>query len=217
MQVIDKRDFPPNPKAPSFDHRNGFFWPASYHILRSIPFWPIGKFLPNSRIAVDAYVVSCWIIELVLLLFCGLRYSWLGWCGWVLVVFAAWRFVDILWVLLSILLTGTWSERRGWSEPERVLLHVILNAFEIMIIFAAFYRVLGVLVPQCAKTLPPLGSFLEALCFSVVTATTLGYGKPAPVGWVSMLLASIETCTMVLVIVVLIGFIVGIRKKPKFD
>jgi hypothetical protein len=50
-----------------------------------------------------------------------------------------------------------------------------------------------------------LTSFLDAVYFSVVTATTLGYGVPAPSGAGSKTLAALEACTTVLLLFVMIS------------
>lgn len=64
---------------------------------------------------------------------------------------------------------------RYGNKPERVVYFSILLIF----LCAFFYF----LFPQFIKPIEDPKTFLDALYFSVVTFTTLGYGDLSPIGW----------------------------------
>lgn len=62
----------------------------------------------------------------------------------------------------------------------------------IIFIFAGFYGTLFRLTPEAFKGLSGEANFLDALYFSVVTATTVGYGDILPVSLLARCLAGLE-------------------------
>ena len=84
-----------------------------------------------------------------------------------------------------------------------------------MFIFAILFRACGILFPGIAGTIPVLNSFFDALYFSVVTGTTLGYGIPHPVGYLSRILSMIEGTSIILLVIAVVGYITGGKRKPE--
>ena len=84
-----------------------------------------------------------------------------------------------------------------------------------MIIFAFYYRSLGILLPEIAATSPKLSSFFDALYFSVVTGISLGYGVPHPIGWLSRLLSMMEATSIFIVVIAVISYITSGKRKPE--
>lgn len=120
-----------------------------------------------------------------------------------------------MFVLLSILIKGNYRRQGDWPSVNRVILLVVFNALEIMVLFALIFYVLGVLTPTIASTSPNLETFFDALYFSFVTGTSLGYGVPHPIGWLARLLAILESSSIILVVIAVISYITGERKKPQ--
>lgn len=199
-------------KPPPLDARNGFIYPLVWRVLQN-PFWPPTKFVVrrNDRRLVDVLIVGCWSIEAVLWLLVGL-------CGasgkfwlWSLLILFSFRIHDILWVLFSILVTGSW---RGGKVAcaRRIVLLCMFNAVELMVLSAGLYYAIQCLFPHAGRMSEPLRGLWESLSFSVVTATTLGYGTPYPKGWAVQLVSMLESASMLLVVVVFIGYFANAEK-----
>ena len=52
-----------------------------------------------------------------------------------------------------------------------------------------------------------LNGLFECIYFSVVTATTLGYGSPHPIGTISRLVSMVESMHLLLIIITLISYV----------
>lgn len=201
---------------PPFGHRQGFLFPLVWRILR-VRCWPLAKLLPDSRLIIDIYILAWWIAEAALIVLCSVKLSWQGWGTWVAMCVLLYRLLDVMWVLTSMLLTGHWKRGGSWASLERVLFLVLCNAVEILVLFGAFYWAAGLLLPNAGATTPGLSSFFDAIHFSVVTGTTLGYGSPHPQGWLAKALSIAETWVVLLLVIVLIGYVLGARDKPTLD
>ena len=202
-------------KPPQFGYHLGFWYPLAWRILASNKYWSPSMWLPkDSALAIDIYLGIWWITEIVAVFICAKFFHWRGIGTLILVGVIAFRFIDLMFVLSSILVKGFYRKVGDWPSINRITLLVILNAFEIMLIFAIFFRGFQILFPVTASTTPQLRSFFDALYFSVVTAVSLGYGIPHPLGWLSRLLAMVEACSFFLVIIAVVGYITGGRRKP---
>lgn len=203
-------------KIPHFSDELGFLYPLAWRILSSSRVWSPAMWLPRkSGLAIDIYICVWWTLEVALALVCSLLFSWRGGVVWLCVGLLLFRLLDIGFVLFSILLKGFYRREGDWLSANRLVLLVLANALEMMFVYAVLYRALGVVASGAAAIMPPLGSLFDSFYFSVVTATTLGYGTPHPTAWVSRTLSIVETLTMVLIVVTLVGYIAGARPIPR--
>lgn len=203
-------------KDPQFGHHLGLWYPLAWRILATNKFWSPSMWLPkDSALAIDIYIGTWWIIELLCIVLCNDIFHWQGLGAWIFVILILFRLTDLMFVLSSILVKGFYRKQGDWPSVNRITLLVILNALEIMLMFAIIYRALGSLMPEIAATEPPLTNFFNALYFSFVTGTSLGYGTPHPVGWLSRLLAILESSSIILVVIAVIGYITGEKRKSQ--
>lgn len=203
-------------QKPEFGKNLGLWYPLFWRILDSHEYWSLSHlFAKKSALGIDIYIGTWWVVEIFGAILCGSVFSWHPLGDWILMVLLCYRFFDIIFVLESTLLKGFYRNPYYWLSANRIMLLAIINAIEIMYIFAVFYRVFGILYPVAAGTEPILSDLFNALYFSVVTGTTLGYGKPHPIGWLSQLLVILETISIVLVVVVLVGYVASSRRRPK--
>ena len=202
-------------KAPRFGHHLGLWYPLIWRILASNKYWSPSMWLPkDSALAIDIYIGIWWIIESLCIFSGSFFFHWKGIGLWVIVGIAFFRFFDIMFVLSSILVKGFYrKQQEDWPSLNRITLLVILNAFELMIIFALFFRAFGILTPNIASTSPTLNSYFDALYFSVVTGISLGYGIPHPTGWLSRLLSMIEASSIFIVVIAVISYITSGKRK----
>lgn len=95
--------------------------------------------------------------------------------------------------------------RSKWGPYSfnRSLIFLFVNYWQIVIGFAYLYLHFGrVCHSDCTN---PITSAWDALYFSVVTITTLGYGDMRPTSWFGRLLASIEPIMGILLLIVVVG------------
>jgi hypothetical protein len=195
-----------------FGKKLGLWYPLLSNFLSALSrFWPSIRLIPkDNHFATDAYIGICWLIEIIgVILCCDKLFGWNSVCAWVLLCFCAYRFIDILLIITSILFKGFYRRRSTVSSAYRLLLLSILNAFEMMFLFSIFYVATGSLFPLAGKIEPTLSNLFDALYFSVTTGTTLGFGTPHAVGWIAKLLVMLETSIILLGVAVLIGRIAG--------
>lgn len=148
------------------------------------------------------YVLG-WFIVLAFLLFMPVLSSF-----WLFVV-VGYRLIDGLNYRLCILFVDRYESDWGLRSINRSLILLLLNYGELIIGFAIMFlasKSIGMGTPVRVVTSPG-----EALYFSVVTITTLGYGDIIPVSPKGQALALIEPlCGFILVALVLAVFITGI-------
>jgi hypothetical protein len=94
-----------------------------------------------------------------------------------------------------------------WSYSELFLVWILTNAF-----FAFLYFLLSSYFPANAPTIPAGADtwtrVLDSMYFSMVTATTIGYGDIVPLG-ISKLLAVTQSTSALLIFAVLVGKLVA--------
>lgn len=102
------------------------------------------------------------------------------------------------------------SKLTGATYPELFMVWIVIN-----VAFAAMYLALNVAAPEHGPTLPTAITMQERLFesfyFSVVTATSTGYGDILPMGF-SKVLAMIQCTMALLVFAVLVGKLVSQRQ-----
>ncbi len=201
---------------PAFGHHLGIWYPLAWHILATNKYWSPSLWLPkNSALVIDIYLGVWWLLEIISVFVCSKLFHWVGIGTYFFVFLVGFRFLDIMFVLSSILVKGFYKIQGDWISVNRITLLVIGNALEIMFIFAILFRALGVLLPSIAGTLPPLESFFDSLYFSVVTGISLGYGVPHPIGWLSRLLSMAEASSIFIVVIAVIGYITSEKKRVR--
>ena len=201
---------------PAFGHHLGVWYPLVWRILATNKYWSPSLWLPkDSALAIDIYIATWWILEILGIVLCNKITQWQGTITWVFVFIIFFRLTDLMFVLSSILVKGFYKKQGDCPSVNRITLLVILNALEIMVMFAILYRALGILVPEIACITPKLNTFFDALYFSVVTGISLGYGIPHPVGWLARLLAMLEASSIVLVVIAVMSYITGEKKRAQ--
>ncbi len=197
-------------KTPRLGQRLGFLYPIAHKLLETHRFWSPSRWLPHSAFATDCYIVTFWIIEsIIIYLFSTCNNFTILWIAISITIF---RFLDLMFVLSSILVKGFYK-RQDWASAHRVTLLVTCNAIELMILFAILYFGFNILTPDIAHTHPPIYNFFDALYFSVITGTSIGYGIPHPIGWLSKVLSMLEGSSIVLVVIAVIGYIANEKSK----
>lgn len=201
---------------PKFGHHLGIWYPLIWRILAINKFWSPSMWLPkDSALAIDLYIGTWWIFEIICIVLCDFLFKESYFYIWLFSILAIFRLTDIMFVLLSILIKGNYRRQGDWPSVSRVILLVILNALEIMILFAVLYYALSVLIPELGSTSPPLESFFDGLYFSFVTGTSLGYGIPHPIGNFSRFLSILEASSIILVVIAVIGYITNEKRKSQ--
>lgn len=199
---------------PQFGHHLGIWYPLVWRILSTNKYWSPSMWFPkDSALAIDLYLGFWWLAELVIIILCCSVFHWSGIGVLISAVLILFRITDLMFVLSSILVRGFYKKQGDWPSVNRITLLVVLNALEIMIMFGILFMTFSSLFPEIASTSPPLNSFFDALYFSFVTGTSLGYGIPNPEGWLSRLLSIIEASSIILVVIAVIGYIAGEKKR----
>lgn len=110
-------------------------------------------------------------------------------------------------LIASVLARDVFSRR---SVVGKDMIYGGINIYlTIGLAFALLYRALVVLVPGAIKGLQPGAQTSEALYFSFVTLTTLGYGDITPVSGGARMLATVEAIIGQLYIAVLLALLVA--------
>jgi voltage-gated potassium channel Kch len=131
------------------------------------------------------------------------------------------RLIDGFNYRLCIIFVDRYHPQWGLRSLNRSLLLLLLNYAEIIIGFSVLFLAtgsIGKLDPEMATEIT-LSSRLDAIYFSVVTITTLGYGDFHPISPLGRLLALAETAMGILLLVLVLGtFLQGvsdIRAVPR--
>lgn len=138
------------------------------------------------------------IAFLIIMLWRGSAGSWQAW----LVIYLI---ADIFVYVSRLVFLSTIYEPT--LSAERTLLFLLVNYFEIVLGFAFLHRVYGGL---------NVGSFcpIQALYFSFVTSTTLGYGEIVPVSSDAQLRIIIQLAMTFVFITALVGELLGRLNNP---
>lgn len=129
-----------------------------------------------------------------------------------------WVFIITIYILLTslIYLLGVVFLDDVYKQPhsdKRSLLLVIVNYIGFTLYFSILYQYFHAVGEACGRIGRKIISNLEAVYFSFVTSTTLGFGdyKPIP-GTPGQILVIIQVCTFLLFIVVFFNHFMNSRK-----
>jgi len=155
----------------------------------------------------ELYVLLWFVVSLCLLFLYPFRPIW---GTWILLGLVAHRTIEGLAYPLSIIFVNKYDRKRGPRSINRSLLLLMFNYCEIIIGFAIFYlatRSIG--YSNCDRVITKP---IEALYFSVVTITTLGYGDMRPISWFGQGLALLEPLLGFVMVIIVIGvFLTGVK------
>lgn len=175
-------------------------------VVRSFSLLHIAMFLRNfmsGSIISEFYVVVWFLILLAILIFNASLAPWLA------ILLVCYRLVDALNYRLCIIFVDRYKKNWGLRSLNRSLVLLFINYIEIIVGFATLYLVTD---SVGYKICVPLSSRLDALYFSVITITTLGYGDIKPIAEVGKWLSLTETVMGFILIVLVIGsFLTGVR------
>lgn len=192
----------------------GFLLPFVLHVLATHKWWSLSRrewLIPKESVRrVEFYVCVCLAVEVFVLVNSHMACGRWGWAVVFLIVIA-YRLLDIGFVLLGILL----DPRSSWLSAERLVLLAVINYIELIISFAALYRISDVTFANAFNK--PLASSLDAIYFSSVTATTLGYGDFFPEHFSTKICVIGELLLVVLVVVSAIGFFLSLKSSSMPD
>lgn len=152
----------------------------------------------------EAYVLSWFAIELLLLLVAEIE---VGWPLWIPRVLATIRILDIFQssVNLSVFDQLRTEERVVISSAVRTLVLSFLNYMELLICF-------GIVYVTMLEKLDGAEGWMDALYFSVVTQLTIGFGDIKPLG-VARFVSSMQGLIAVAFTILILGRIVSVLPK----
>ena len=200
---------------PEFSSQLGFLYPLVWRILSLNRFFSISMWLPKSSgLAIDIYILVCWIIEAIIISTYALANSFNNTLLLVFVIILVYRLIDVYFALLSIFLKSYYRRAGTWLSAKRIVLLSLFNAIEVMVIFGFIYHSCSSLFPNYWQYKPKFFNLWDAIYYSFVTGTTLGYGDICPVGIASRFAAIVETSFILLVVLNLISFARGNITNP---
>lgn len=91
---------------------------------------------------------------------------------------------------------------------------ILTSYFAINLLFALFYFLVGVNHLTGIEGSQGLDHYLEAFFFSAQTLTTLGYGRVAPIGFITNVIAATESMIGLLLFALATGMLYGRFSKP---
>lgn len=162
--------------------------------------------------------VSCNVEVLLAFLLCVLTptlpKTWMLVGTWLVIWYAVSRIYEIIFAFYGDAVRQLKSEPRTSNllHMERVFM-AIKSYFGLIVCFAALYYFIPIDMFETTVNEPKnlndsIGGF-EALYFSTVTITTLGYGDIQPVEWPSRLLVMLQTVSGLFLLVVSVACYLG--------
>lgn len=174
--------------------------------IRSISFTHVCKLATSYRLAsfLSEFYVVLRFIALILIFLLHTQLP-----KWLCVAIVTYCLIDGLNYRLCIIFVDRYAKDWGLRSLNRSLILLFLNYMELIVGFAALYLLTGSIGYSKAQI---LSSHAEALYFSVVTITTLGYGDLKPILSIGRWLTIFETLMGVILIVLVIGtFLTGVK------
>jgi len=152
----------------------------------------------------EAYILTWFAIELLLLFVAEIE---MGWPLWIPRVLATIRIVDIFQssVNLSVFDQLRTDERVVISSAVRTLVLSFLNYLELLICF-------GIVYVSMLDKLSGADGWMDAIYFSVVTQLTIGFGDIRPLG-VARFVSATQGLVAVAFTILILGRIVSVLPK----
>lgn len=117
--------------------------------------------------------------------------------------------VEVFNYPLYLIFVETYDEDWSLRSPNRSLMLLFINYIEMIIGFAALYLYTGA-IGDVSKM--PIRNPLDAVYFSSITITTLGYGDFTPINETGKIMVSVETITGLIFIVLVVAIFVTWRQ-----
>jgi hypothetical protein len=137
-----------------------------------------------------------------------------------LIAFAIWRTTDVFLMVLSHGIFGGlfvpvpgvhWLFSASRAELQRVLCLMLLNYLEAIFLYAVLYLAVGENA-FAGSTTTVVSTHERAFFVSLSTMTTVGYGTFAPVSSVALVIATIQSLTVIIFVGMLFGVVLsGLR------
>lgn len=163
--------------------------------------WFLGPKVKRTHF-VEFYV----LVRFIVLIFLALHPS----TSWVYVAVVTYFLVEGFNYRLCVIFVDSYHEEWSLRSRNRSLLLLIINYFEMVIGFAALYLSTGSVVSISGQ---PLTGLLDALYFSLVTISTLGFGDFIPHLAIGKKLVIIETLLGFIFVVLVVATFVNWRRK----
>lgn len=198
-------NFPKKPIKPSLSILEKIYMTLLVFI-RSLSFVHVGGFFKSYKISsqISEFYVLFWFSVLILLLWHPLASPLL------LYFIVGYRLIDGLNYRLCIVFVDRYQRGWGLRSLNRSLILLMLNFFEIILGFANLY--LATKSIGYSNSTEVLTKPIEALYFSVVTITTLGFGDIEPILRIGQKLVILEVLSGFILVILIIGvFLTGVR------
>lgn len=185
-------------------------WLYGYKKIRKMAAVDVKKFEESESQLTERYVLIKSILLLVLLFLPMSRWFPIG--VWVIGFFIFWEVIGLPVYPLTVLFVDRYAYDEKEAPPycywytysfNRSLLLLLWSYLETVIAFAYMYRHFDIVrYADCGK---PITSGCDALYFSIVTITTLGYGDMRPFSGWGKFFASLEPIIGIVLLVVVVG------------
>lgn len=177
--------------------------------LASSQFFFLGSYIKHflgNTVAHKDLAVDMFVLIKVMLPFCMLYFDMLH--NPILFGVMLWFMVEtLLYVPMLIFASDLLSKPRSY---RRSLLLVIFNLVEIILGFAVLYG-------RCECFNDPMPHWFDPIYFSIVTATTIGYGDYYPISAYGKMIVSFEALTTLGFLVLFLNFLSGrVEQKGYF-
>lgn len=184
--------------------------------IRSFSLVHIQGFFKSIKIRsqISEFYVIIWFFLFFVLLWYPLPLTF------ILYIIVLYGLIDLLNYRLCIVFVDRYQQDWGLRSLNRSLLLLMLNFFEIILGFAILY--LATESIGYSNSNEAISTPIEALYFSTVTITTLGFGDIQPILKIGQKLAMLEVLSGFILVILVIGvFISGINikeiKRKKYD
>ena len=180
--------------------------------VRSLSLFHVACFLQiyiSGSIISELYVVSWFLILIAIFVFNNSLAPWLA------IMLVCYRLVDSLNYRLCIIFVDRYKKGWGLRSLNRSLILLFVNYLEIIVGFATLYLITESIGYESGDA---LSSRLDALYFSVITITTLGYGDIKPFVNTGKWLSLTETIMGFVLVVLVVGtFLTGVQDIHNLD
>ena len=189
-----------------------------FSILNIYFAYSVSRGVRPNRNAADLYVLSWVTILLAVLVVGGAYQESIIKYGVVLGVLATYRLLDIIQASCNVIIFDRYrDEKRGKKyyiyTVRRSFLLLVFNFCETILIFAVIYQyyIPDRLCNFCLSRYP----FIDSVYFSIVTATTLGFGYIHPYEWLGRLFCGLQNIVSFFMVVLILSKAISLLEPPK--